>query len=216
VTARWAIGLTGDVGGGKSTVRGWLTAQGAAALDADAVAHTLLVEDAALRGAVVERFGASVQAAGGTIDRAALAAIVFREPAALEELERIVHPAVIAATRRWLARATAAVAVVEAVKLVESGLDTAFDALWLVVCDAPVRRRRLAERGWSAGEIDRRLAAGAPLAPRLALADVVIDNSGSWRATERQLAVAWSKVRARCAPAAGPDEPCGARERHAC
>lgn len=192
--ARWTIGLIGDAGSGKSTVRAWLGDRGAATLDGDAVVHDLLARDRAVAGAIAGRFGAAVLEAGGGIDRAALAAIVFRDAEALADLERIVHPAVIAATRAWLARADGDVAVVEAIKLVESGLHRAFDQLWLVTCDARERRARLAARGWSVGEIAARLGAGAPLAPKLALANVVIDTSGPRQATERQLETSWEAV----------------------
>jgi dephospho-CoA kinase len=187
------VGLTGDVGGGKSTIRAWMEARGAVALDADAVVHQLLAGDAAVIEAVRRRFGpASCGPAG--VDRPALAAVVFADPAALAELEAILHPAVRAATVAWLAAAQATVAVVEAVKRVEGGLADMMDQVWLITCAAAARRARLAARGWSASEIARRLAAAPPPGLRLARADVVIDNSGSWPATEAQLALAWVRL----------------------
>lgn len=189
---RCTIGLTGDVGSGKSSVLAWMAARGAATLDADAVVHQLLAEEPALISAVAERFGAGLRGDRG-IDRAALARIVFARAEDLRDLEAILHPAVAERVAAWLAARHAPVAVVEAVKLVESGLHRAFDRLWLVVCDARVRRERLAgPRGWSPEAIEARLAAAPPLAPRLALADRVIDNSGGRRATERQLELGWA------------------------
>jgi dephospho-CoA kinase len=185
------IGLTGDVGSGKSSVRRWLEACGAAGLDADGVVHTLLASDPVIIEAVMRRFGRAV-VLDGAVNRAALAAQVFGQPVALADLEAILHPAVIAHTRQWLAQVDGAVAVVEAVKLVEAGMDRMVGQVWLVLCDRDLRRARLAERGWPSAVIDGRMAAGTPLAPRLARADVVIDNSGSWSVTERQLAVAWA------------------------
>jgi dephospho-CoA kinase len=185
------IGLTGDVGAGKSRVLRWLAEQGAGVLDADEVVRSLLEGDEAVMASVRSRFGDAVVAAG-TVDRAALAARVFRSPAELAALETILHPAVLKRVRAWLAAEGPPVRVVEAIKLIEGGLADWMDELWLVTCDRDERRRRLVERGWSAEEADRRMAAGPPPAPRLARADVVIDNSGPWPATERQLVRAWA------------------------
>ncbi len=197
MAACWTIGLVGDAGAGKSTVRAWLEARGVAALDADAIVHRVLERDRAVVEAVAARFGEEVRAAGGGIDRAVLGAIVFGDPAALADLERLVHPVVIRAVEEWLNKVESDVAVVEAVKLVESGLAARLDELWLVMCDRRARQARLAERGWSAAAIADRQAAAPPLAPRLALAGVIIDNSGAPEATERQLEVAWARVRDR-------------------
>jgi dephospho-CoA kinase len=189
VTARLTVGLTGDVGAGKSTVREWLVEHGAVALDADAVIHDLLAGDQALVGNIAARFGPEVRREGG-VDRGALAEIVFADPAALQDLERLLHPAVLSVASDWLAGVTSDLAVVEAVKLVESGLYRDLDRLWLVICATEIREQRLVERGWSQAAISRRMAAAPPLAPQLAVTDVVIDNSGSRQATARQLEVA--------------------------
>ncbi len=188
------LGLTGDVGAGKSTVRRWLEAAGAAAIDADAVVHALLADDPAVRAAVAERFGPAV-APGGGIDRAALAAVVFGDPAALAALEAILHPRVAAVIDAWWGGVEADVAVVEAVKLVEAGLAERCDGVWLVVAAAPARAARLTVRGWGPAEIARRMAAAPPLAPRLAAATEVIDNTGPPDATAAQLEAAWARLR---------------------
>jgi dephospho-CoA kinase len=192
VTNRRVLGVTGDVGSGKSSVLAWLAAQGAEVLDADRVVHRLLAEDEAFVEAVRRRFGAGVVAAG-RVRRELLAGIVFGDPAALTDLESLLHPAVLAETRSWLAASGAAVVAVEAVKLIEGGMADLVDEVWLVTCAAPRRRERLLARGWSDAETRRRMAAGTPLAPRLARADVVIDNSGPWPATAVQLAAAWAR-----------------------
>jgi dephospho-CoA kinase len=199
------IGLTGDVGAGKSTVLGWLAQRGAATLDADGVVHRLLAEDAAVVEAVRARFGPRVFA-GPRVDRGALGRIVFADAAALTDLEGILHPAVLAATAAWLAVAPERDRVVEAVKLIEGGMAAMVDEVWLVTAARAARAARLAARGWPPDEVARRMAAAPPLAPRLAVADVVVDNSGPWPATERQLAAAWL----RCPPTR--EETSGARE----
>lgn len=179
-------------------MRRWLEAAGAAALDADAVVHDLLDGDAGVRSAVAARFPEAV-GRSGAIDRAALARTVFGDAAALAALEAILHPRVGAAIDAWLGGVEAPIAVVEAVKLVEAGLAARLDAVWLVVAAAPERARRLRARGWDDAEIARRMAAAPPLAPRLAVATEVIDNTGPPAATAVQLAAAF----ARLAPAAG-------------
>lgn len=185
------IGVTGDVGAGKSTIVAWLAARGAATCDADHVVHGLLGAPGPVVAAIVAAFGPEVRGGVG-VDRPALARRVFGDAAALARLERIVHPAVIAAVAGWLAGVGGGTAVVEAVRLIESGMAARYDATWLVVTDAAVRRARLASRGWSPSEIARRMAAATPLRQRLAASNVVIDNSGSWPATEAQLERAWA------------------------
>ena len=161
-------------------------------LDADHVVHRLLAEDEQLVDEISRTFG-DVVGVGGGVDRAALAGIVFGDPGQLAALEALLFPAVRRACEAWLARQTV-VAVVEAVKLVESGMHQGLDRLWLLTCDRRVRRRRLEKRGWSGAQIADRMAAGGPLLPRLAAADVVVDNSGDWSATRAQLARAWHRT----------------------
>ncbi len=196
MSAGYLIGVTGNVGSGKSTVREWLGDRGCAMFDADAEVRRLLAEDSTVIAEIVDRFGPAVRSEGG-IDRAALADLVFASPAPLADLEQIVHPVVIRSFREWIDGAEADTAVVEAVKLVESGMHEAVDEVWLVVCDPEVRRRRLVARGWRPDQVDRRMDADAPLAPRLAVADTVIDNSGPPDATTRQLEWAWLRLPAR-------------------
>ncbi len=193
MSIRLALGLTGDVGAGKSRVLAWLVGRGASGLDADGLVHQLLRQDAAVIRAVRARFGEGVLGQDG-INRDRLAAIVFEDPEALADLERIVHPAVIDRVRQWLSEQAAPVAVIEAAKLIESGFHRELDRVWLVTCPAHIRRQRLLERGWLSAEVARRMAASPPLAPRLAAADLVIDNGGPWTDTERQLEAAWQTL----------------------
>jgi dephospho-CoA kinase len=198
------LGLTGDVGAGKSTVAAWLAARGAAVCDADHVVHALLAEAGPVARAVAEAFPSAV--ASGAIDRGALAAIAFAAPEALARLEAIVHPAVAEQVAAWRADLEGGVAVIDAVRLIESGMAARCDAVWLVVTDRAVRRQRLATRGWSPSEIARRMAAATPLGGRLAACDAVIDNSGTRVATDAQLARAWSRLTASPGSTASPHE----------
>ncbi|MEO8273587.1 MAG: dephospho-CoA kinase, partial [Chloroflexota bacterium] len=162
------IGITGPIGCGKSTVAAWLGELGARIIDADQVAREVTPPGSATLEAVVAAFGAGVLRPDGSLDRAALGRIVFADPAALARLESIIHPAVrprilelvVNASGSAAARAGAVPAVViEAIKLVEGGLATICDEVWLVTCDPAAQRERLAMRQAAAGA--REAAAGA-------------------------------------------------------
>lgn len=202
------IGLSGPIGCGKSTVAGWLASRGAAAVDADAVARGVTAPGEPAHDAVLARFGEAVRAADGTLDRAALARLVFADPAALRDLEAIVHPAVRVRILAALAAADAAGApavVVEAIKLVEGGLAALCDEVWLVTCPAAVQRERLAGRGMAPADAERRIAAQGDLAARLTPhATRVIDTGGEPEATEAVVAAAYEAALAthHAAPAA--------------
>ncbi len=165
------IGLTGPIGCGKSTVAGWLASLGGRRIDMDALAREVTAPGTATLPAIRRRFGDGVFAADGSLDRAALAAIVFRDPAALADLERIVHPFVRERLVEEVASAGAAgvrFVVIEAIKLVESGIAAACDAVWVVDCGPEMQRARLSGRGVAPDDAERRMAAqGAGLADRL-------------------------------------------------
>jgi dephospho-CoA kinase len=189
------IGLTGPIGCGKSTVAGWLTTRGAVVVDADEVARAVTAPGQPAHDAVLARFGDPVRGADGTLDRAALARIVFADPAALRNLEAIVHPAVRPAILAEIAAAEAAAApavVIEAIKLVEGGLGELCDEVWLVTCDARVQRERLLARGADAEDADRRIEAQRGLVERLrSAASRILDTSGPAGDTRSVLATMW-------------------------
>src|SRR5215213_8834537 len=114
----FVIGLTGPIASGKSTVADLLRRRGAEVIDADQVYRSLLQPRSELWRQVVERFGPAIVRSDGEIDRAALGGVVFADPAALADLDRITHPAVVTEVRRRIARSTAPLIVLEAVKLV--------------------------------------------------------------------------------------------------
>jgi dephospho-CoA kinase len=132
--------------------------------------------------------------ADGSIDRRRLGAIVFADAAALRELEALLHPAVRVVVRRRMAEATAPAIVVDAIKLIESGLYKEMNSVWVVTCESADQQRRLIQlRGLTVEEVRARVAAQPPQADKLPFADVVIDNSGAPEATRRQVIAAWER-----------------------
>ena len=167
---RLRIGLTGPIGCGKSTVARWLAARGAAVVDADALAREVTGPGEPTVAAIVSRFGEQVRRSDGSLDRAVLGRLVFADPAALADLEAIVHPAVrprILAAIEAADAAGAPAVVVEAIKLVEGGLAAVCDEVWLVRCRPATQRRRLAGRGVAPTDADRRIAIQGDVAARL-------------------------------------------------
>ena len=176
------IGITGPIGCGKSTVAAWLAARGAYVIDADAEAREVTAPGHEAHDRIIERWGSAVTAPDGSLDRAALARIVFADPEQLAALEAIVHPAVrlrIVTRMGQADHAGVPVIVVEAIKLVEGGLAASCDEVWLVTCPPAIQRERLLARGMAPEDADRRLAAQAGLAARLAPhATRTLDTSG--------------------------------------
>jgi dephospho-CoA kinase len=181
------IGLSGPIGCGKSTIARWLAEAGAAVIDADDVARRVTDPGGPAYRAVVDRFGPGIVAGDGSIDRAALAAIVFADTGALRALEAIVHPAVRPRIEEAVATAEgrgARAVVIEAIKLVEGGLAAVCDEIWLVTCGPASQRTRLAGRGMDPADVERRIATQAGLTERLeATATRVIATDGALDAT---------------------------------
>jgi len=177
------IGLTGPIGCGKSTVARMLGRLGAAVVDADELARAATAPGEGTLGPIRARFGDAMFAADGSLDRAALARIVFADPVALADLEAIVHPRVRELVEAALEQATESgvpFAVVEAIKLVEGGLADRCDEVWLIDCLEPVQRERLAARGMAPDDIERRIAAQSGLRERLLpRATRSLDTSGT-------------------------------------
>ena len=165
------IGLTGPIGCGKSTVGQMLAGLGGTVVDADQLAREVTAPGEPTLPAIRQRFGDAVFQSDGSLDRAALAEIVFNDDAALRDLEAITHPAVRRRVEVLLARAKEAKApfvAIEAIKLVEGGLAQNCDEVWLVDCPPAVQRNRLRARGMDAADADRRVAAqGDDLVGRL-------------------------------------------------
>jgi dephospho-CoA kinase len=224
VNGVYLIGLTGNIACGKSTVLAMLQERGAQVIDADRVTHELQQPGEPVYDEIVAAFGPGILVApSAPIDRRALGALVFSDPAALRRLEQIVHPAVHMRITEWLDKVArpddplkgqqeigtnvalppaqgvtrARVAVIDAIKLLESGWKPLCDAIWVVTCTPEQQIERLmATRGMSADEAHNRIAAQPSQAEKLAQADVVIDNSGPLEGTIRQVEAAWRSINA--------------------
>lgn len=190
------IGLTGNIATGKSVVAQMLSELGARVIDADKVAHEVMAPGAPAYEAVVDAFGPAVLAPDGTIDRAKLGGIVFRDPEALQRLEAAVHPATIAEVTLRILQATEPVVVVEAIKLIEAGLHRGYDALWVVTAPRRLQIERLVnERGLTEEEAALRVDAQPPQEEKVAVADLVLVNDGSLEALREKVRAAWSEIR---------------------
>lgn len=196
------IALTGGIASGKSTIARRLAERGAVVVDADQIVRDVQAPGTPVLAEIAETFGDGVIAADGSLDRAALGAQVFADPARLAQLNAIVHPAVRAESQRRFDEAAAtdpaAVIVYDVPLLVEARVDDPWDLI--VVAHAPEaeRRRRLIEiRGLQAQAAQERIDAQVPDERRLAIADVVIDTSGSLEQTLMQTDALWERISGR-------------------
>lgn len=194
-SGKTVIGLTGNIGTGKSVVRKMLEHLGAYGIDADQLSHRAMTKGAPGYKPVVEMFGRWVVAADGQIDRARLGKIVFSDPAALAELEKIVHPLVSQAVDMLVQRTSQPVIVIEAIKLLESDLRAACDSVWVTAAPPDAQLKRLMQaRGMSEAEARQRITAQPPQAQKTAAAQVVIQNAGTFTETWKQVSAAYQKI----------------------
>jgi dephospho-CoA kinase len=193
------IGLTGGIASGKSAVGQMFVKLGARLLQADAVAHTLMLPGAPVYEQVVRRFGRGILKADRSIDRSRLADAAFGRggaPPRVKELNEIVHPAVMEYENHWMEEIgwsdAKAIAIVEAALLLEAGGTGRFDRLIVVTCSPEQRIRRFAQRlgiseDAARAEVTRRMAVQLSDEEKIKAADFVIDNSGSLEETEQQV-----------------------------
>jgi len=189
------VALTGGIATGKTYCLARLAALGAPVIDADHLAREAVAPGAPGLGAVAARFGLGVLAPDGTLDRARVAALVFADPAARRDLERIIHPIVYRGISEWAAGLAAAgrpLAVADVPLLYETGHDRDFDRVVVAACAPDLQVRRLAERNrLDEPEARRRLAAQWPIERKRAAADYVIDTGGTFDETDRQVENVW-------------------------
>jgi dephospho-CoA kinase len=176
------FGLTGGVASGKSTVAARFRALGLDVIDADAVARDVVAPGSEGLEAIVAVFGMGI-VQDGRLDRRALRKLVFDDPTARERLNAIVHPRIAAETvsrSQALEERGVTLACYEAALLVENGLADAFRPLVVVALDPGLQRERLMQRdGMTPEDADKIIAAQLPLSQKVALADYLIDNSGT-------------------------------------
>jgi len=193
---KYVIGLTGNIAVGKSLVRQMTQHLGAYTIDADALAHQVMMPGAPAYLPVVEMFGKIVLDENGHINRALLGQIVFAIPEALAKLESITHPTINQAMMTLVTRATQRIIVIEAIKLLESAnLTAAIDTVWVV--DAPPEaqlKRLMDKRKMSHDEARRRIAAQRPQIDKLQRANVIIRNEGDPNETWRQVQTSWNDI----------------------
>lgn len=203
------LGLTGGIASGKSAVGEMFVQLGAHLIQSDAVAHSLMQPGQTVYADVVRHFGGAILNPDGSINRSRLAEAAFGTPitpARVQELNEIVHPAVIAYENEWMENIRRqdanAIAVVEAALILEAKAAGRFDRLIVVTCQPEQRVERFARRlGISPeaarAEVTRRMAAQIPDAEKIKAADFVIDNSGSLDFTRQQVERVFAALRGR-------------------
>ena len=194
----YIIGLTGNIACGKSTVVAELQRLGAHVIDADHVTRQLQQPGQTVYDAIVATFGTHILQPDGQINRRALGEIVFTDVTKLRTLEALIHPAVHQHIRQWLANLPSGtpqhpvVAVIDAIKLIESGWPAICDAVWVVTAPRDQQIERLCRtRNMSQAEAITRIDAQAPQADKVAVADVVIQNHGDIADTMQQVHQHW-------------------------
>ena len=192
---KYVIGLTGNIATGKSVVRRMLEHLGAYTIDADALSHRVIAKGAPGYQPVVNTFGTWVLNKDSQIDRDKLGRLVFADAQALKQLEDIIHPYVGQAIDILARRATQRVVVIEAIKLLESGLRNLCDSIW--VTDAPQHvqiERLIRKREMSPETALQRVHSQSAQKQKLAAADVVITNTGSYENLWKQVSGAWKST----------------------
>jgi dephospho-CoA kinase len=198
------VGLTGGVACGKSTVAKMFAALGAEVVDADEIVHELYAQGEPVYNELVKRFGAEILRPDGEIDRTRLATAAF-DGGRVEELNRIVHPAVVRRQEQWMyevgSKQHQAIAMVEAALILEAGAKGRFDKIVVVTCRPEQKAARYAGRTGlpepaARAEVDRRTQAQMPDDEKVRRADYIIDNSGSLEMTRQQVEKTYAELKA--------------------
>ncbi|HEY7181752.1 MAG TPA: dephospho-CoA kinase [Blastocatellia bacterium] len=195
------IGLTGGIATGKTYVLSVLSELGCEVIDADAVAHRAIEQGRPAYFDIIDHFGRDILNEDGSINRAALGAVIFTDKNARERLNEIVHPRVYEAQTEWFEevarRDPEAIAVVDAALMIETGSYRRFDKIIVVHCDPELQLRRLIERsGFTREQAQARISAQTPSEEKLKYADYSIDTSNGFEDTRRQVEKAYEQLRA--------------------
>ncbi len=192
---KFVIGLTGNIATGKSVVRKMLEHLGVYGIDADALANRAIAKGSPGYQQVIETFGKWILGPDEQVDRAKLGRLVFSDPDALERLEAIVHPLVAQALDILVRRSPQSVLVIEAIKLIESGLSQKCDTVWVTFTSPELQQARLVQkRGMSEAVARQRISAQGSQENKIAMASVVIRNEGSFEDAWGQVVTAWNNL----------------------
>jgi dephospho-CoA kinase len=201
---KFVIGLTGNIATGKSVVRRMLEHLGAYTIDADALTHRAYAKGAPGYQPVVDNFGKWLLNKDGEIDRSKLGNLVFNNPEAMTQLEAIVHPLVRQATEMLIKRSIQPVVVIEAIKLLEGDLRKVCDSIWVTNAPESIQVERLMrKRGLSREQAAERTHMQSSQSTKVALANIVITNTGSYDNLWKQVNAAWKEI----VPGASTPEP---------
>ncbi len=201
---KFVIGLTGNIATGKSVVRRMLEHLGAYTIDADALTHRAYAKGAPGYQPVVDNFGKWLLNKDGEIDRSKLGNLVFNNPEAMTQLEAIVHPLVRQATEMLTKRSIQPVVVIEAIKLLEGDLRKVCDSIWVTNAPESIQVERLMrKRGLSREQAAERTHMQSSQSTKVALANIVITNTGSYDNLWKQVNAAWKEI----VPGASTPEP---------
>lgn len=205
------VGLTGGIASGKSTVGEMFVARGARLIRADEISHQLMRPGEVVYEEVVRHFGRGILDPDGTVNRKRLAEAAFGSGSGksrIEELNQIVHPAVLKKQEQWMEdvgrREAEAIAMVEAALILEAGARAQFDRLVVVTCRPEQRIERWArctgvDEEAARREVERRMAAQLPDEEKVRAADYVIDNSGPLSETEKQVQELFARLQGEAA-----------------
>jgi len=192
---KFVIGLTGNIATGKSVVRRMLEHLGAYTIDADALSHRAYSKGAPGYQQVIDRFGRWIVNREGEIDRKKLGNLVFSDPEAMKQLESIVHPLVRQATEILAKRASQKVIVIEAIKLLEGELRNVCDTVWVTNAPEDVQVERLMrKRGLTQEQALARIRAQSAQSSKVAVANIVVTNTGSYEDLWKQVSEAWKEI----------------------
>lgn len=189
--AKMMIGLTGNIATGKSVVRRMLENSGALGLDADVIAHRMIYPYGPAYQAVIDTFGEDLLTTHGQISRSKLGALVFSQPEKLMQLESLIHPAVDDSIMARIRGSTLSLVVIEAIKLLESGIGEACDAIWVSHASQHHQVERLLQtRNMMRSEAENRIAMQPPQSAKIAMADIIINTEGAFKLTWQQIQTA--------------------------